>query len=327
MATETTPRIPIYARRTMGATRDTRGMPIATLAESGNFNAGTSNAEGYTPGRGLSVSEIMRRRENRPAAYDTATGRATPVGTRLFVPGYNTSGVGPGTAGYRGSYRAGGYNYGEGTRRPSARTAGEFYAQRDFYEGNPLDRMSNESEVGTAAPESPPSPIDAWSDRTTFGPKASTVAPATNVYNENPNAPSPPVENLTPKQRYNDISARMEALNREASAAFKDQQQFEEAKFVQPKVQGLEELSMVGGMPISPGGRGIRGTYGRGMLNTEPVAKSFTVDTEDGDKMRFNNLSDASRESSAATARLRQASFPSQRERGIRTQMRNRLGI
>lgn len=104
-------------------------------------STGGSNANGFTPGRGLSVGEIMSRREGRSNAYDARTGQAVAPGTRLMASGWNTSGVGPGTRGYRGSYANGGYNYGEGTRRPSARTADEFYAQRDEAMGNPLDNL------------------------------------------------------------------------------------------------------------------------------------------------------------------------------------------
>lgn len=59
----------------------------------------------------------------------------------LYHSGWNTSGVGPGTRGYMGSWRPGGYNYGEGTRRPSASSADEYYAMRDRYRGNPLDEL------------------------------------------------------------------------------------------------------------------------------------------------------------------------------------------
>lgn len=108
----------------------------------GNFmpRSGGSNAEGHTPGRGLSVGEIYAQRENRPNAR-YADGAPVPAGMRINSPGWNTSGVGPGTRGYTGSWRPGGYNYGEGTRRPSARTSGEFYAQRDEMQGNPLDNL------------------------------------------------------------------------------------------------------------------------------------------------------------------------------------------
>lgn len=82
----------IFARPT------SNGMPQRT---------GGSNAEGHTPGRGLSVSEIMHQRENRSNAYDPRTGQPVAPGTILRSPGWNTSGVGPGTRGYRGSGRLG----------------------------------------------------------------------------------------------------------------------------------------------------------------------------------------------------------------------------
>lgn len=89
------------------ATNPLFGRPMLNSGFRGNFNAGTSNAEGYTPGRGLSVTEIYRQRENRPGAYSPATGQAVPRGTQLFTSGWNTSGVGPGSKGYRGSGRIG----------------------------------------------------------------------------------------------------------------------------------------------------------------------------------------------------------------------------
>jgi hypothetical protein len=97
---------------------------------------------------------------------DPATGKrrtnAEAMAGGPYTFGWNTSGVGPGTRGYRGSYRDGGYHYGEGTRRPRARNSTEYYAQRDAEEGNPLDnlfmngpggralmeRIANESKVG-----------------------------------------------------------------------------------------------------------------------------------------------------------------------------------
>lgn len=90
--------------------------------------------------RTLPVGQILAQRRNASSAH-YQDGTPVPRGTKLFVPGYNTSGVGPGTRGYSGSWRPGGYNFGEGTRRPSARTSGEFYAQRDAEQGNPLDNL------------------------------------------------------------------------------------------------------------------------------------------------------------------------------------------
>lgn len=83
----------------------------------------------YKPGRGASVGEIMSQREGNSNAYYTGTGQDVPRGTMLQAQGWNTSGVGPGTRGYRGSYANGGYNYGEGTGRPSALNSDQFYGQ------------------------------------------------------------------------------------------------------------------------------------------------------------------------------------------------------
>lgn len=147
----------------------------------------------------LSVTEIMGQRENRPGGYDN-TGKPLAPGTQFFSSGWNTSGVGPGTEGYRGSFSMGGidqrsgrviprgYNYGEGTRRPSARNSDEFYAQRDAMGENPLDQLQwgnrnlmqsflknamaearGQSGTGPAAANGAPDP---WADRTTYGPNA-----------------------------------------------------------------------------------------------------------------------------------------------------------
>lgn len=56
--------------------------------------SGGSNAEGYTPGRGLSVGEIMSRREGRSNAYN-ADGTPVAPGTVLSMPGWNVR-MGPG---------------------------------------------------------------------------------------------------------------------------------------------------------------------------------------------------------------------------------------
>ncbi len=104
---------------------------------SSKFRAGPNT---FQPGRGLSVTQIMGQRENHATGRDL-DGNPLPAGTTFQHGGWNTSGVGPGSRGYNGSWRPGGYNYGEGTGRPSARTAGEFYAQRDEMEGNPLDNL------------------------------------------------------------------------------------------------------------------------------------------------------------------------------------------
>ncbi len=318
--------IPTYLRdgRMSGGRRTVNGMPIADLSPAPNIRMGGSRAGGYVPGRGLSTTEIASQRENRPQAYNPATGERLAPGTRLFTGGWNTSGVGPGTAGYRGSYRSGGYNYGEGTRRPSARTSDEFYGQRDFYEGNPLDRLDADAarSTTTTQPEYV-SPIDAWAGDSVKGAGigghsmggggAVPGSPAnTNVYDENVHAPSPPVELMTPAERSKDIGMRLEALRREADRGFQENRAFEEAKFVQPQVQGMQEI------PVSSG-RGIRGTYGRGMVSTEPTAKSFTVDTPDLGQIKTTNLTDAARESAGASA--------VRRTRGIRDQMRSRFAL
>lgn len=151
------------------------------------FNAGTSNWRGHTPGRGLSVTEIMSQRENKAGAYQN--GQPVAPGTKLFSSGWNTSGVGPGTRGYMGSWRPGGYNFGMGTGRPSAKTADEFYAQRDEISGNPLDNLElgnstlmksflqnamAEARGGTGTAGG--AAADPWAGRTTFGTEGSMPA-------------------------------------------------------------------------------------------------------------------------------------------------------
>ncbi len=54
---------------------------------------------------------------------------------------YASSGVGFGTQGYQGTWRPGGYNFGQGTRRPTARTSDEYYSMRDRAIGNPLEQL------------------------------------------------------------------------------------------------------------------------------------------------------------------------------------------
>lgn len=161
--------------------------------------AGSSGGKIPNAGRGfntryrtLPLSQILAQREGSVNAR-YGNGVPVPDGTRLFVPGFNTSGVGPGTPGYMGSWRPGGYNFGEGTRRPSAKTADEYYAQRDEIAGNPLDNLelgnSNLMQSflknamaeargmggGTGAGAAPaPAAADPWAGRTTFGQSAST---------------------------------------------------------------------------------------------------------------------------------------------------------
>jgi hypothetical protein len=386
-----------------------------------NPNMGTSNAEGFTPGRGLSTTEIALNRARRPNATYASTGQAVPEGMPLSISGWNTSGVGPGTRGYQGSYMNGGYNYGEGTIRPSARTTSDYYRNR----GSSLDRFNNNAQtnradawlgvdgfrqyggpvrrggryvVGEAGPEvvvmpqdgyvvpnprsrrapsfrnadeyyafrdqtvGPPldrgvrrygservpqlpmrdvtptgadwlgdiSPADQWYDDGLFGGTAideiaGQSSPVdgeiregrdgrmwrydsrlgrgvpVNHYAEEGNlhAPSPPVELMTPDERFRDMQMRLDAMRNEAGRAFQEQRRFRDAQFVQPPVQGLTEL------PSNDSSRRIGGRYGTGRRDTTPVAKSFTVDTEDGDQVRFNNVEDAARESAAASASRR----------------------
>lgn len=100
------------------------------------------------PPQGYRYSDVLQHRVQPgfAAAYGPDGKRLTVDQGRALGPlyhaGWNTSGVGPGTPGYRGSWRPGGYNYGEGTGRPSARNSAEYYAQRDAIAGNPLDNLA-----------------------------------------------------------------------------------------------------------------------------------------------------------------------------------------
>lgn len=49
------------------------------------------------------MGEIMSQREGNKNMYYTQTGGAVPQGMPVYNSGWNTSGVGPGTRGYRGS--------------------------------------------------------------------------------------------------------------------------------------------------------------------------------------------------------------------------------
>lgn len=60
-------------------------------------------ARTFKNGRGISVGEIMSQREGNKNMYYTQTGEAVPPGMPVINQGWNTSGVGPGTRGYRGS--------------------------------------------------------------------------------------------------------------------------------------------------------------------------------------------------------------------------------
>jgi hypothetical protein len=51
---------------------------------------------------GAPVTEILNQRENKTGGYDQ-NGLPLQPGTQFFSPGWNTSGVGPGTRGYHGS--------------------------------------------------------------------------------------------------------------------------------------------------------------------------------------------------------------------------------
>jgi hypothetical protein len=130
-----------YSGTGFRATQSRRGMDY-----SDKFRTGPAN---YRPGRNLPVGQILSQREGNVAAR-YADGTPVPRGMRINVPGWNTSGVGPGTAGYRGSYRYGGYNYGEGTSRPRDLTATDYYRNR----GSSLDRFNNNAQTNRA---------DSWS--------------------------------------------------------------------------------------------------------------------------------------------------------------------
>jgi hypothetical protein len=77
------------------------GMPKKPMGMdySQKFRTGPAN---YKQGRNRPVGETLAQREGNVAARYT-DGRAVPTGMPLRVPGFNTSGVGVGTRGYRGS--------------------------------------------------------------------------------------------------------------------------------------------------------------------------------------------------------------------------------
>ena len=130
------------------------------------INPKTKNSFYNAPIKGVSMREqiLHQAQPGMSNAYDGTTGRrltaqeGTDLGP-LYHAGWETSGVGPGTRGYRGSYMGGGgygggyggygkggYNYGEGTRRPEseisgARNSKEYYAARDQRDGNALDNI------------------------------------------------------------------------------------------------------------------------------------------------------------------------------------------
>lgn len=124
-----------------GGNRPPAGVPYR------NYSLPQAPAKGYSmrdiimhraqPG----YSNVTDPRTKKRLTIDEARDRGP-----LYMSGWNTSGVGPGTDGYRGSYRNGAYNYGEGVGRPEgeisgARTSSEYYAARDQQQGNPLDNI------------------------------------------------------------------------------------------------------------------------------------------------------------------------------------------
>lgn len=89
-----------------------------------------------SPFQGSMPSNATDPRTKKRLSVEEATMRGP-----FYSAGWDTSGVGPGSPGYRGSWRPGGYNYGEGTRRPMDRTASDYYYRRDMEQGNPLDNL------------------------------------------------------------------------------------------------------------------------------------------------------------------------------------------
>lgn len=103
---------------------------------------------------GASIGEIMAVRNNRSSAYDQQ-GRPVQPGTVLNVAGYNTSGVGEGTPGYRGSgERSQGYSYERQGNAESKRTpdySTHFGGLNEFHRMNQgmsdWDRLQNEAQM------------------------------------------------------------------------------------------------------------------------------------------------------------------------------------
>jgi hypothetical protein len=82
------------------------------------------------------VTEIMSQREGGTGAYDQF-GQEVQVGTQLFSPGWNTSGVGPGTRGYRGQGPSQGYSFeNQGTAQSKGRSnySPYFGGLNEFYQ-------------------------------------------------------------------------------------------------------------------------------------------------------------------------------------------------
>jgi hypothetical protein len=115
----------------------------------GYFGRPAASANTFFPTmpQGYSMRDVLMHRVNPGFARAYSGGRQLPIMEAmsrgpLYHSGWATSGVGPGTQGYRGSYYGGGYNYGQGTRRPSAKNSSEYYALRDAAEGgNAIDRL------------------------------------------------------------------------------------------------------------------------------------------------------------------------------------------
>lgn len=103
------------------------GMDYSDKVRSGPAN--------FRPGRGIGVSQILSQREgNVGARY--ADGTPVPRGMPIHHAGWNTSGVGPGTRGYRGSGRIQGYSFENQGNAASKRSnyAPYFGGLNEFYQ-------------------------------------------------------------------------------------------------------------------------------------------------------------------------------------------------
>lgn len=98
----------------------------------------TGRRAGYnTRYRTLPVGEIQSQLQNPVSAWYGATGQPVPRGTVLNVEGHNTSGVGPGTRGYRGQGSIQGYSFeNQGTAQTKGRSnyAPYFGGLNEFYQ-------------------------------------------------------------------------------------------------------------------------------------------------------------------------------------------------
>lgn len=86
--------------------------------------------------RTLPVTQIMGQRENHATGYDE-NGQPLAPGTQFYSPGWNTSGVGPGTRGYRGQGRMQGYSFeNQGTSQSKGRSnySPYFGGLNEFYQ-------------------------------------------------------------------------------------------------------------------------------------------------------------------------------------------------